>query len=91
MKGDTMTEPNNVWIELKRPDPELPQAERDALGDKRAPLCSMMIERLGGTADYCFWRPKTGYCFGGPMGFIEAVDNGYWFNLDFLGRTVTEA
>ncbi len=85
---------NRVWIEIEHPtksDGKLIKARTEesmnTLGDERAKLASRMIERLGGQPDFCFWHPKSGhYCFGGQMGFVEATDNGHWFNLDFFGE-----
>jgi hypothetical protein len=80
---------NRVWIELERPAYAMPEAERNALADKRAALCSVLIERLCGAKDYCFWNSKDQrYCFGGQMGFYVATDDGHWFNLDHMGRPI---
>lgn len=86
---------NRVWLEIEHPrkdDGKIVKdrtAEQiDAIGNERASLASRMVERLGGSANYVFWHEKAGhYCFGGAMGYVEATDNGHWFNLDFFGRT----
>jgi hypothetical protein len=79
--------PQRVWFELERPPIELPSEERDKIADDRAAKLSKVIERLSGQKDYCFWLPKEGhYAFGGHMGFVEATDDGHWFNLDFFAN-----
>ena len=73
--------PNRVWIELEQPS-------SDEEGERRAKQASRMLKRLG--VPYCqavWWWPKhKAYCFTISTAgcFVEATDNGHWYNLDYL-------
>ena len=80
-----------VWIEWEYPSlkdykDELSQQTR---GDEIAARVTSMIARLSegdGKTDV-FWHPtKKVFCVGDASGFVEAVDNGHWFSLDYFGR-----
>lgn len=74
---------NRVWIELEQPA----SAEH---GAEIARAANRMLYRLGdGTErqDTFWWSQKDHrFCYGGPMGYHVCSDNGWWFNLDYLGR-----
>lgn len=79
--------PERVWFELERPPLELPVEDQDRIANDRAAKLSAVIERLCGAKDYCFWLTKQRrYAFGGQMGFVEATDDGHWFNLDHFAN-----
>lgn len=75
---------NRVWIELERP-------KNEEEGQHRANLLSDMLKKLG-TPEFpkpVFWNTKTSrYCFtiDSAGSFMEAEDDGFWFNLDILAK-----
>lgn len=77
--------PHRVWIEIERP-------KDDAEGAARAKLLSAMLKRLGvdrGSYPLVWWNErKRCYCFtqSSVGSFVEASDDGQWFNLEFFGR-----
>ena len=72
-----------VWIELPRP-----LGKED--GEKKAELLCKMLKRLGVERDQPVWwnHTKLSYCFeiDSSGAFVEAADNGHWFNLEYFGR-----
>lgn len=78
--------PNRVWMELDRP-------ENDEQGHARAAALTRLLAKLGfqprkGGETVWWWPEKGRYCFtlDEAGGFVEAGDNGHWFNLDYLSR-----
>lgn len=75
---------NRVWIELE-------PSEDEAMCRERAEACRRMLLRLGveesAGIPAVFWdQRRECYCFAQGGGYFEGVDNGHWYNLDFLGR-----
>lgn len=76
---------NRVWIELER-------LKNNAEGHLRALLASNMLRRLSDASnvrDLVFWIERKqlyGFTIDSAGGFVEAIDNGHWFNLDYFGR-----
>lgn len=72
---------DRIWIELQRP-------RDDEEGNRRAKLLCAMLKKLGVPYQQpVFWHPKAErYCFTIDMagGFVEAGDNGHWFDLHTL-------
>jgi len=74
---------NRVWIEIEKP-------ENDKQGHDRAIALGKMLNLLGVPyTQPVFWFPAKGrYCFQVDSGgsFVEAGDNGHWYNLDYLAE-----
>jgi hypothetical protein len=72
---------NRIWIELERSDEAADNHERAALASK-------MLARLGVDIDKPVWfsEKRNRYCFTTDCAgtFVESLDHGHWFNLDFL-------
>ena len=74
---------NRIWIELPKP-------HNNKHGILIAEQACIVLKSMG--VDYdtpVFWdQNKQAYCFtcdsGG--GFYEALDNGHWYNLDYLAN-----
>lgn len=75
---------NRVWIELERPSNEQHAAQIVTLANN-------MLRRLSGEnvlqQEFGWDEGERQYWWGGPMGAQVLLDNGHWFNLDYLGRT----
>jgi len=78
---------NRIWIELELP-------ENDKEGHTRAILLSSVLHHLGvKQTNAVFWFPeKKRYCFTIDEGgsFVEATDNGHWYNLDYLAESTKQ-
>ena len=83
-----MSEVNKVWIELKTGSPEE--------NETRASLMTTMLARLHDEDDRKL-SPEIKWsehhdCYikiDKPCGsYLELVDKGHWFNLDYFGREV---
>lgn len=89
-----MTEkPNRVWIELDYPSIKDFPDTKDAVAEERAAKLDKLLRKLGYMPDYkgklVFWFPKKErFCFTQDYGgsYVEAGDNGHWFNLDYLSK-----
>jgi hypothetical protein len=84
-----MERENLVWIELPKP-------ENKEEAEEYCRLANNMMRRLVGdrnwNGSHFFWSEhKNMYCFGGGAGTFKYLsDRGEWFNLDYLGRELTE-
>jgi len=80
---------SRVWIEL-----EQPPGSRHDIGHARAKLACNMLRRLGDKhPEPVFWHEKKHrYCFTIDLAgsFVEAGDNGHWYNLEYFGRACDE-
>ena len=81
--ASALENPNRIWIEL----------ETDGTNEQnheRARLASVMLKRLGVIYKTpVFWHEKKCvYCFTIDTAgtFVEAVDRGHWYNLNYFGR-----
>lgn len=77
--------PMRVWIELDRPVDK-------ADGDKRAQLATNILRRCGDPYSKFWWNERRGlYCITIDSGgsYKECIDNGHWFNLEYLGGSPT--
>ena len=73
---------SKVWIELERP-------ENKEHAEEQCKLVNNMLTRLGAKGQSFFYDKRTlGYSLETSPGgcYKELLDNGEWFNLDFLGR-----
>ena len=76
---------NRVWIEMESGTLEEMQ--------ERAAAANRMMNKLGITFD-TFWVHEKDHCYcvnqSANGGYQTMEDNGHWFNLDFLGKSVTD-
>lgn len=79
-----MANGNKIWIELDKPGKGITDVA--TFKQKQCDLANKMLARLGVVGRSFFVGSRNCYCFGGDNGFRELVDNGEWFNLDYLGR-----
>lgn len=84
--------PNRVWIELERPTAP-PGEAREAQAAAIAELATNLLRRIMPDSHKRFlWSEKKGqFMYGDPMGYTYLSDNGEWFNLDYLGRPLTQS
>lgn len=71
---------NRVWIEFERP-------KSDAHGEEIAKLGTAMLQRLfPGTKQKFNWSAhRNVFTLGDQFGYLELVDRGHWFGLDYFG------
>ena len=81
------TDQLQVWIELERPAGNTP-AEREADATHIARHANRMLQRLSpGTSYHFFWSEhRACWNYGDRMGYTGLTDNGWWLNLEHLGR-----
>lgn len=80
---------HRIWIELPKTAPVINGKDRKLTSDERreaARLATLMLQRLSPGTDYKFEYSEHdhNYWYGNPMGGMELVDNGHWFNLNYL-------
>ena len=82
--------PNRIWFEL-----EYPATGKGSkrvidldLAKARAELATGLLRKLGDPITKFWWHEaKECYCvtLDSAGGYKECADNGYWFNLDYMG------
>lgn len=91
---------NRVWLELER-SPQgvgLPAAELQAFREKQIELANNLLRRLnpedttvGTEKGMHFWWSERCSCYclttSEAGTYTELDDSGYWFNLDWFGRS----